>query len=105
MKADRMKAVVQRRPLAAVCSGMVPSAISGSRRREYIGASSSASNAPINSAIKPISAINVPISLRNQIWSSTGRGVPPCRVLANQSRLWPMASCEICSAGWVMAGV
>ena len=82
-----MKAVVQRRPLAAVCSGMVPSAISGSRSREYIGASSSASKAPINSATKPISAISVPISLRNQIWSSTGRGVPPCRVLANQSRL------------------
>ena len=42
---------------------------------------------PISSATKPISAISVPISLRNQIWSSTGRGVPPCRVFANQSRL------------------
>ena len=66
---------------------MVPSAISGSRSRENIDASSRPSNAPISSATKPISAIKVPISLRNQIWSSAGRGVPPCKVLANQSRL------------------
>ena len=43
------------------------SAISGSLSRENIFASSSASKAPINSATKPISAISVPISLRNQI--------------------------------------
>ncbi|MGY4311573.1 hypothetical protein [Bradyrhizobium sp. JR3.5] len=66
---------------------MVPSPTAGSRRQENIGASSSASNVPIMSATKPISAIRVPISLRNQIWSSTGRGVPPFNVLANQSRL------------------
>ncbi len=79
--------MVQRRPSAATCAGMVPSAISGSRSRENIFASSRPSKAPIKSATKPSSAISVPISLRSQIWSSAGFGVPPCSVLANQSRL------------------
>ena len=64
MNAESTNAVVQRRlldaSLAENWAGMVPSAISGSRRREYIGASSRASKAPIKSATKPIKAISVP---------------------------------------------
>jgi len=82
-----MKAAIQRRPLAATGVGAAPSAAAGNLRREKAGVPSKPSNTPSRSTIKPISAINVPISLRNQIWSSEGRGVPPCKVLANQSRL------------------
>jgi hypothetical protein len=67
MKADSTKAMVQRRPLDAAAAGTLPSATAGSLRCENIGASSSPSNTPIMSATKPISAISVPISLRNQI--------------------------------------
>jgi hypothetical protein len=67
MKAESTNAALQLLPLAATCSGMVPSAISDSLRREDIGASSRPSKTPIRSATKPSSAISVPISLRNQI--------------------------------------